>query len=296
VPVEVKHYYAKHALSRPEDDPMRHPKVGASYQVSRWDETMGVTDDDLAQLRRELSRTVYAVLADAGLDIAPSNGSGPYFEDAYFDAETVDVPDEFEPPSLDLTHLRHEQESIVIRHLSDGGFSPVEEEALGYLVADGGTISPADIAEATGRHVGSVRRALRRMEEMVERKYGEVSLRSTYVAELVHDAVQDAKDAVTRLTNTTGKALMAAERGIDERTSAWLAWASKHDVSHADERDARMKMRFGEVDSLKEVHETIQRGFRLWTQVGRDGAVFREATATFRKDGQPMHVDAWRAV
>jgi len=59
---------------------------------------------------------------------------------------------------FDLTEIRQEQESIVIRHLADGGFSPVEWESLQALVSDGGTLSSGDIADTTGRHVDSVRR------------------------------------------------------------------------------------------------------------------------------------------
>ena len=36
-PVEVKHYYAREARSKSKDDPLRHPKLGVSYQVSRWE-------------------------------------------------------------------------------------------------------------------------------------------------------------------------------------------------------------------------------------------------------------------
>ncbi|ELZ04976.1 hypothetical protein C481_03467 [Natrialba asiatica DSM 12278] len=35
-----------------------HPKVGASYQVSRWDKKLGVTPEELNQLGRELDQTI----------------------------------------------------------------------------------------------------------------------------------------------------------------------------------------------------------------------------------------------
>jgi len=40
LPKEVKHYYAREAFQADPDDPLAHPKLGASYQVSRWDDTL----------------------------------------------------------------------------------------------------------------------------------------------------------------------------------------------------------------------------------------------------------------
>jgi len=47
----------------------------------------------------------------------------PSARDDYFQADDVQYPDDH-IISLDLTEIRQEQESIVIRHLADGGFSP----------------------------------------------------------------------------------------------------------------------------------------------------------------------------
>jgi len=193
LPKEVKHYYAREAKNQPEDSPLAHPKAGASYQVSRWDEKLGVTEEDLEQLERELDQTVLSVLVDAGLDVAPNRGTGPLISDAYFEVETRD--DSPEPIDLDLTEVKSQQESVVIKHLADG-LSPVQWESLETLVTDGGEVSPADIAENHDRHVESVRRALRGIEDLVVREYAEVQLRSSYVAELVHEAVQEAEEAV----------------------------------------------------------------------------------------------------
>lgn len=77
------------------------------------------------------------------------------------------------------------------------------------LVTDGGKLSPADLAEATDRHVDSVRRALRRMDDLVETKYAEVGLRSTRVAEIVHEAAQEAKDATRRAVEASAKVIGA---------------------------------------------------------------------------------------
>lgn len=140
--------------------------------MSRWDEKVGVTPGELESLQRELDQTLLSVLADGGLDLAPSQGTGPFVEDAYFEVEiTEDGPD---PIELDLTHIRSTQESVVIRHLADN-LSTVQWESLETLVTDGGVVSPADIAEEHDRHVESVRRALRDIDDLVVREYAKVS-------------------------------------------------------------------------------------------------------------------------
>jgi hypothetical protein len=65
LPIEAKHYYAREALDRPSDSPLAHPKLEVAYQQSRWDETLHLTDDNLAQLHEELTEWLYAILNDA---------------------------------------------------------------------------------------------------------------------------------------------------------------------------------------------------------------------------------------
>lgn len=79
-PREVKHYYAQEAASMSADNSLAHPKVGASYQVSRWDKSIGV--DELDELERQLDQTVHSVLAEAGVQIHAGDAD-PFVEDAY---------------------------------------------------------------------------------------------------------------------------------------------------------------------------------------------------------------------
>ena len=275
LPKECKHYYAREALSFPSDHPLRHPKLGASYQVSRWDGKIGVRKGDIEQLNRELEETVVSLLADAGIDVRPC--SGVYIEDAYFTPSESDR--DLQIIGLDLTRIRESQESVVINHLADG-LSPVEWESLEVLVGDGGELSPNKIAETTGRHPDSVRRALNRIDELVNREYDSVSLRSNYVAGLVHEAVSEAKDAVQRAVEAGAKAIEASERGLDGKTSAFIAWAAKHDVN-VKEREDEITLNFGELDSedhRREVQRLLREGVNLWEQAKRDPAVFRAGT------------------
>lgn len=282
---EIKHYYAKEALSMPDDHPLRHPKVGVSLQSSRMDET--VYWDDLETLEHELEQTLVSVLADAGIDVAPEHGNGPFVEDAYFEVEiSADGPD---PVTLDLTELKQEQEHIVVRHLADG-FSPCQEEALETLVSDGGEISPNDIAQENGRHVESVRRALRDLDELVDRGYSKVELRSEYVADLVSTAVNEARESVGRALEATAKAERAAERGLDETMSAFVAWASRHGVDVKDARDARLRLRFGDLPD-SQLRRAVKNGYELWLEAGMPAERYRSARLDLGEGG---FAEAWR--
>jgi predicted transcriptional regulator len=288
LPKEIKHYYKKDYHDR--TDGLAHPKLEAAYQTSRTDETLRYDAETVDQIRRELDECVYAVLADAGLDLRA--GGDTYVADEIFAAENAMTDAAI--VSLELTQIRHEQEAVVYKHLVDGGLSPIEQEALGTLVTDGGEVSPTDIAEVHGRHRDAVYRALRRMDDLVEREYGGVSLKSTYVAELVHDALQEAERAVSHATNATAHALEAADRGLDEKTSAFVAYAQRHGLNFEEQDDA-VRLRLGEIDpdvpghgpretprpsdvvkaARREAREILREGHQLWENMNRDETTYR---------------------
>jgi len=270
LPKRFKHYRARESKSL--DGAIRHPKVGAIYYGSLWrdrGENHGVTTDELTQLNHELEESLLSILADAGLDVSSAH---QYVSDDYFKAVTSDRPRSV--VELPLDELKTTQESVVINHVADG-LSPVEWEALDVLVTDGGEVSPADIAEAGGFHQDSVYRALDRMDELVEREYGSVSLQSTHVAQLVHEAVKAAKKRTREAVEAAGKALNAADRGLDERTSAFVAFASKH-FERFNETDDGLEISFGKVDAetAREARREIRRKLReardLWRDMNRD--------------------------
>ncbi len=278
LPKEIKHYYAREAKAFPDDSPLRHPKLGASYQVNRWDGKIGVSPEDIEQLSRELDETVLSTLANSNVDLRP--GADTYVSDAYFSASESDR--EREVVNFNTTQIKQTQENIVIKHISDG-LSPIERESLEMLVADGGEISPNDIADEYGRHPDSVRRALNRIDEMVSRRYDEVSLRSSYVAELVHDAVKQARDATRRATDAAAKTIEAAERGLHEKT-VFAAWAAKYGVNYS-KHDDELTLRLGEVDGdshRKEVCRILREGLDLWEQANRDPTVYRAGHYHYR--------------
>jgi hypothetical protein len=282
---EIKHYYDNYALNRPKDHPLRNPKLEVSLQISQCDGKIGADQESLREIEQQLDETVHSVLAEAGIQVHTGE-AGPFVRDGYWTPENVDVGDDY-LYALDLTHIRQEQESVVVRYLADSGMSPIQEDALAKLVGDGGEISPKDIAEDGGWHPDSVRRALREMEDLLDREYGEVGLRSPFIAEMVYDALQEMRDTANRAVATSAKVVEAAKRGLDKTTSAFLAWAAKHDVDVADEREARMKLRMNRPEVGK--HENadvaarrkIEKGFQLWKDAGRDPGDFLNAEVRF---------------
>jgi len=271
LPKEIKHYYIRDVQDRSPNDPLAHPKLEVSYQQSRWDKSPDVDADTLADMQQELDEILYDVLHTAGLDLRAGD---TYVEDAYFENENgttaANVVD------LDLTQIRHEQESIVFQHFGDG-LAPTDKETLQLLVADGGDVSPQDIAEATGRHQDTVYNALARMNHVVDHVYGSVSLKSTYTSELVADALQQAENAVEKATKTAATAVNAANRGLDNATSAFLAWCEKYGVSYDELDGDDLSIDVGEVDSIEDVRRIIRTGFDRWCNMGREAITFKSA-------------------
>jgi hypothetical protein len=277
LPVEVKHYYGRESADMDADETLANPKVGVSYQVSRWDSTLYASDEDLTRLERELDRVLLSVLADAGLDVAPEHDDGddgrrgPFVPDAYFTPEVSERGPN--PIALELTQLEHDQESVVIRHLADG-FSPVQWDALETLATDGGEVAPGDIADENDRHINSVYRALQGIDDLLDRARGEVALGSDHIADMVIEAVREAREQTRQAVETAAKAEEAVERGLTDRMSAFVAFCSKHGIDHSGGRDARLTLRFGDHLAENSVEYRVKQAFDLWTEIGRDREAF----------------------
>lgn len=277
LPKEVKHYYAREAFQADPDDPLAHPKLGASYQVSRWDDTLRW--DDLDKLNRELEEAVHSILENAGLDSAPQRGGGAFVEDAYFEA---DLHKPASPPTtLDLASIQQEQKNVVIEYLSDG-LTDVQIESLETLVTDGGQVSPDEIADEHGRHVGSVRRALRGIEDLVDRGYGEVGLRSDYIGEMVYQAVADARDAVKNAANTVVDA--ARQDRVSETWARFQAFCDRYGVDFRRRgEDATLDLGRFDPNDDPDPEYLVRQAYNLWDDAKQDLARFRAATVTYRR-------------
>lgn len=282
IPRELKHYYARNAESLPDDHPLAHPKVEASYQSSRWDETLRPPDH--GELVDELEEAVLATINETGLPTQPLDDDGPgggrtYVPDRYFEAETVDrsrvLP-------LNLERVESDQRNVVVRQLADG-LAPVEWDSLKTLVADGGDVSPAEIAEDHDWHPDSVRRGLRRIEDMVVREQGSVALRSHYVAEQVVEALEAAREGVRTAMGTAANAVQNAERkALDERTDELIAFCQANNF-HIDEREAQLRVRMGNLAG-ESWSELVTRLKRFWTDAGRDPERLKEAVTHYRDE------------
>jgi hypothetical protein len=136
---------------------------------------------------------------------------------------------------------------------------------------------------------------------MVEKEYGRVSLRSNHIADLVHDAVKEAKESTKRAVEAGAKAIQASRRGIDEATSALIAWAANHDIDLSAEE--YVEIEFGEMDvdafseARREIRKMLREGLELWTAAGKDAMRYKggsfTATVTYDKHPDMRSTDPW---
>jgi len=118
-------------------------------------------------------------------------------------------------------------------------------------------------------------------------EYGSVSLRSPQVAEMVHDAVQEMREASSKGTKATGQALLSAVRGLSDAISALMTWCAKHGVEIDTRGDlpGRSPGRRPD-DAPRGVRMELRRGLEAWTNAGRDAAKFRAAEVRWREEGR----------
>lgn len=293
LPKEIKHYTVREKATMDPDRPIAHPKVCIRYQRSAGDTTVGASANEITDLNRELEEALIGVLADAGIAVRP--GLDTYVEDAYFDVDESDRDRTLFDLELDQVH--GDQQSVVVEHLADG-LAPTTFESLSVLVNDGGSLGPSDIAEEIDRHPGSVRRALNRVPELVDRAYGEVALRSKHIAELVLDAVEGARSRGDEGSTEDGEE-RAAEG--ENSPSAFIAWMASRDYDFRREGEA-YTLDFGTVSDIGRV---VREAYEVWTEAGLSEVDFREASVHFSNPhrgggnylsstSSPGRTEAWR--
>lgn len=273
-PREIKHYYVEHPSAYPDNHALSNPKLEVSYQRKRWDESLSVEDHE--QISEEINQSIYSILEASELPLSPEEGD-IFVSDAYFEADTTTTP---RIPPLSLERVKSDQRNVVVRQLADG-LSPVEFGSLKTLVADGGEVSPKDIAEEQGFHPDSVRKALRRISDMVERDHGSVSLRSHYVAEQVADAIDEARESVSEAVNAASHALESAKsQNVDERTDELIAFCQSHGITIS-EREKRITVKMGRLASSEKWSEILVHLKDRWNAAGRDTERLKEATTEY---------------
>jgi hypothetical protein len=244
----VKHYYDDDPPADP-DRALAHPKVCVSYQTSLDDEK----PSDRAHVERELHEVLLNVLRWDGLPVeadaidawdGPAEADrGPYVEDAFWAPETERVQRRL--PDDPLPEIRDEQESLVIKHLADG-LEDSDFDVLDRLVQDGGQVAPADVAEVEGWHLNTIYRALDRLGDLVEHRYGEVHLASNAVAEQVAEKVRWAREVAADAAESAASALERIEEMAsgDDRVTEWF----DRNASHVREVDDQLEIDLGPLD------------------------------------------------
>lgn len=312
LPKEIKHYYGKHPESVDDDHPIAYPKLGASYQASLDSETLYW--DQLDRLYRELDEVVLNVLRWAGLSVAAEDieddldtgarytadeqdtddseglyhrlddAPGPYVDDAYHRVEfrhrqlrLVEDP---------LPEIEADQESVVIRALSDG-LEESDFDVLETLVTDGGDVAPADVADDHDWHLETIYAAVDRLDEVVEHSYGELSLRSHHVARRVVEAVEAAQEAGKNAIETAAKALAGADR-FEQASDTMTQWLDRHGVEIDDRDDGRLVLRAGEWSDRDTLQAELRRFVDAWSRSGFERDRLLEARIEYRAEGYPQ--------
>ena len=281
---EIKHYLPRDTGFRDPDDPLYHPKVEVSFQRSKNDDGT-IPWSELADLDREFDETLVNVLRWSGLLVAdddrdrPGGPGGESIEDVYVPDQYFDV--ETDHRNLTLTPdptpaLETRQESVIIKLLSDG-LGNSEKAIVGQLLADGGHHSPDRLADETGRHISTIYRAIKRVPELIEHEYGNVALRSPYIAEQLIDAVERAENTLTTTLQVSANALAFAAEDLE--SSALVKWLRAHIADLLDGSDG-LTIRIGNAPcpSIEDLRAALRKGYRRWVNAGRDPARFRSAT------------------
>ena len=86
---------------------------------------------------------------------------------------------------------------------------------------------------------------------------------------------------MARATNAAAEAKEAAQRGLDENTSAFIAWCESYGIEYDDMDDYDGTIDLGQVDDESRVKQILQEGYRLWQKMNRDPATFTSATVKY---------------
>ena len=257
---EIKHYHVNNPSAVKGDDMLEHPKFGVALQNSVTDRT--VYWDDLRRLEKELDEALLNVLDWAGIPTQPDDQY--YVEDDVFE---VTGERRFRQLAANqLPSIQQEQHDDVMQVVSN--LAPTDAETLDKLLADGGQISPADLAEDLGRHIDTIYRALDRLGDIVIHEYGDVRLRSKNIAQEVLKYVQGAKESFEVSMAEAADKLVQAER-VADGDSAFARWRETYGVeietTDEGERD-QLSMKY-EPSSKHEVREILRSGATYWSQL-----------------------------
>jgi hypothetical protein len=281
---EIKHYHVKNPDSLSPNSPLRHPKVGVSYQRSRDEGSLSISG--LEQLERELDEVLLNVLRWAGLPVLHRDfevdGDGdldtyPYVEDSYF---TPDFSRRQRRLVADPTpDIQAEQEKLAYKTLADG-LTESDQDLLEMLVNDGGRISPQDAAEETDYHISTIYKAIDRMDHLVDHGYGELALESHHVAREVHRIVDAAMGELENAADVAARAL-ANDTSMEIANDALTRFCDSHGIEIETRQDGKVELRMGQVRH-DEAKEQLRMLVHYWRKGGWDLGRLADARMMYR--------------
>jgi hypothetical protein len=274
---EIKHYHVKHRENLPEDDPLRHPKLGVSYQRARsdtrvyWNREALALDQQadadavgLADMARELDEQLLNTLRWAGLPTRPDHQI--FVDDAVFTVE----PRRRERTLVTdpLPELEQEQEHLVtwaIHRMCDPEQSDTDVKVIDRLLSDGGEVSPRGLADDLGKHYETILSSLERLQDVIEHSYGSVELKSHHLAQQLAERAGGLlndfgrwQEHVDRLAEKASQFVAGATQG----ESAFDRWVEQYLEGIDDpDGDPRLYLRMGyRPESTHDAREILERG------------------------------------
>lgn len=261
---EAKHYDVRNP-DAVEGTPLENPKIGVSFQHSKSRET--VYWDDLDSLERKLDEVLLNVLSWSDIPTRPD--SGVFVTDDHFE---VTGSSRFRKLITNqLPRIKAQQD----RHLEAvvGNVTETDTRLLEALLTDGGQWSPADLADAIGRHIDTVYSALERLDGLVDHSYGDVQLGSTYLAQEIVGRVEGMKDAVKSGLKDAADDLVRAKL-FGDGDNPWSRWLD-HYVERIEENDdAPDELVLGYRPETKaDAKRLLREGAGKWAQVAGEDAL-----------------------
>jgi predicted transcriptional regulator len=239
---------------------LEHPKIGVSFQNSIHDETLYW--EDLDKLETELDEALMNVLEWSDIPTRPDDH---YFvEDDYFTVTGSRRWRKLLPERLPRTESKQDDQIFA----TASQMNATDAELIDTLLTDGGTTSPADLADSIGVHLDTVYRALKRLRPLVDHTYGEVQLGSKYIAQELTGYIDQVSESIQRGWENALDGLMRAESFGDEK-DPWSRWLDRYGgtISATEGADPdELEIGF-QPESIKDARELLRQGARRWKEV-----------------------------
>lgn len=283
---EIKHYYPKNPEAFEPDHPLYHPKIEVAYQTSITDETLYWHDLDTAI--RELETTLYNYLDWSGLPVRADDET--FVSDEYFKSSSesrrsvklIDCP---------LPEIEDGQEAAVMKLW--GRTLDSDRDLIDSLVTDGGTPSRQELADRSGYSYRTVRRFVKRCEEIVHDSHDGLSVGSKHMEQML---VQRVRAAETNFRESVENAVInAADAATNRQRSKWSQVKQTYNVAvqKGELRDS-LSVRFvpTDRDEATEAIQSIRNAARTnWRSLRGLSLTITMADGTTRKIS---NLDAWK--